>query len=573
MASLPTKGKLDFFGKKKKKPFVFPELESPMTGALEIDDFGFGPIARTSSADVLKLDLNARLQELSPLSSPKNIKKESSALERSFRLLSEDSTLSEERKQDSIINMFSDAVKRLETKRKTPEGACYDRSPNLSDASKKPLVTITDNAQMLNYHYCWFAKSFEYDDINPEMDEDILENFVLKYSFPICHASKDILTSEEKKAIVDNEYLFIKQKVEEKYPQIKFVQIPRLLYDLILIRNIKNHEFNRLFAGIEIDATDYAGLITKIGRKTRLNLNAILELNDAVISYILKKIGKPSFLLLDDFEKRRDLFIKLFVSFFSDIEHGIIESNLKFSLTPYSFLVKQNESFYTDDFNFDRFKTILFQSYLLDMGYMYEPGDDNYIANKDTDKFILIRGDSGSWDAIWANKPVRRAHSSSYNTALMNAIYSDGTAATLNYWRPTCNKKYYVIKKFIYGDDSESDKIFFIPPIHPMLLLFSKGEFWHARTKVGKDFPKEPGVGGIYSKDEIDWGTAEKPLPDFLISTFTMDEIERTYVQNYVDLPGTLQVVHSEYNKYYNYKSKYLKYKNKYLELKNKLNL
>lgn len=570
MASLPTKGKLDFSGKK--KPFVFPELESPKPSVLNPEeDFDGAPIARVSSVEVLKLDLKARLQELSPLSSPKNVKKEASALKISLGLLSEDATLSEERKQERIINLFSDAVKRLETKRKTPEGACYDRSPNLSNASKKPLVTITDNAQMLNYHYVWFAKSFKFDDMNPEMEEDILENFVLKYSFPICHASKDILTSEEKKAIVDNEYLFIKQKVEEKYPQIKFVQIPRLLYDLILIHSIKSHTFDQLFTGIEIDATDYTGLITKIGRKTRLNLETMFELNDLIHSYIYKKI-RASSLLLDDFEKRRDLFITLFVSLFSDIEQGIIEGNLKFSLTPHSFKVKQNENFYTDDFNFDRFKTILFQSYLLDMGYMYDPSDDTYRVNNDTDKFILIRGDSGSWDAIWANKPVRRAHSSSYNTALMNAIYSDATAATLNYWRPTCNKKYYVIKKFIYGDDSESDKIFFIPPIHPILLLFSKGEFWHARTKVGKDFPKEPGVGGIFSKDDIEWGTVEKPLPDFLISTFTMDEIERTYVENYVDLPSALHVVHSEYNKYYNYKSKYLKYKNKYLELKNKLN-
>ena len=608
MTSLPIKGKIDFTKAKPASiiysppkessgiiptdtpPIIYPPpevipTETPATSpaaspAIVLDpdydseDFDGAPISRVSSVDILKLDLNRRLQELSPLSPEKNVKKEASALEISLGLLSEDTTLSEERKQDRIINLFTDAVKRLETKRKTPEGSCVDRSPNLSNPEKKPLITISDNAEMLNYHYIWFVKENHRMKIIPieDINEDIVQNYILKYSFPICHAYRDGLSAEEKKSIIDNEYLFIKEKVETKYTNVKFVQIPRLLYDLFIIFNIRRHEFDQLFKFFNVDANAYTDLLGNIGRKTRLNIDLMISINVNIIVYLFKNIGYSNMLLLDDFDKRRDLFIKLFVSFFEGMNHGILESNLKYSMDPFTGKVKTNDHFYVKDFNFDRFKTILFQSYLLDMGYMFDVSDENYSANKDKDKFILIRGDYGSWDAIWANKPVRRAHSNSYNNGLMNAIYSDGTAATLNYWRPTCHKKYYVIKKFIYGDDSDEDKIFFIPPIHPLLLLFSHGEFWHARTKVGRDYPKEPGVGGIWSGDGYEWGTEDKPIPDFLISKFTMNDIEAKYVGNYVDLPNIPRVVDVEYKKYLSYKNKYLKYKNKYLQLKNKLN-
>lgn len=539
----------------------------------ESEDEDGAPIRRISSAQILEMDLNKRLKELSPLSPQENIDDEAEILKSSFDALSRDATLSEAKKQLKIINLFSDTVKKLETKRKTPDGSCVSRSVNLSNSERKPLVTITGEAEMLNYHYIWFINDeVRYNDLSEKTNIDILDH-ILKYSFLMCNIFHTTLTTEEKSSIINDEYTFIKNKVTSIYPTIKFIQIPRLLYDLFTIDNIRAHEMQTLFNLINIDKNDYRNLVRSIIRKINLNEAQICFLNKEIVGSIISRIGFRSLIQLEDKNKRRDLFIQLFLSFFSNLDLTLLKRNLLFSLKERTFIEQVNEHFIDEDFNLDRFKTILYQSYLLDMGYMYQPHSDEYINNQDKDKFILIRGDYGSWDAIWANKPVRRAHSSSFNTALMNAIYSDKTAATLNYWTPSCNKKYYVIKKFIYGDDSDEDKIFFVPPMHPLLLLFSYGEFWHARTKVGNNYPVGPGVGGIYYDDHIKWGTIRKPLPDFLVSKFTMDEIEAKYVGNYVDIPWNNHVVHSEYNKYLNYKSKYLKYKNKYLQLKNKLNI
>ena len=44
------------------------------------------------------------------------------------------------------------------------------------------------------------------------------------------------------------------------------------------------------------------------------------------------------------------------------------------------------------------------------------------------------------------------------------------------------------IKKFLFDDGSAENSLFFIPPIPPYVQMYSKGELFHPRTKIGKDY-------------------------------------------------------------------------------------
>ena len=113
----------------------------------------------------------------------------------------------------------------------------------------------------------------------------------------------------------------------------------------------------------------------------------------------------------------------------------------------------------------------------------------------------------------------------SFNQSLISGCVSDDTACTLFYMDKTstpwlvyqatttqgtktgvekndCIK--YNITKFLLGDSSEEDSLFFIPPIHPFLQIYCEGELFHPRTKVsttsyrGTYAQKQKYIGGIF---------------------------------------------------------------------------
>ena len=154
-------------------------------------------------------------------------------------------------------------------------------------------------------------------------------------------------------------------------------------------------------------------------------------------------------------------------------------------------------------------------------------------------------------------------HSISLNISILSGFINDNTACTLNYikrdprnigtyWNDWNDKIKYIIKKFHINDSSNEYSLFFIPPIHPFLQLYSNGELWHPRTKIGWDYEELETVKihGLY--DDLDLIRN----CDYLISDKSIQELECLYQQ----YKSTEQI--SIWQK------KYLKYKNKYLELK-----
>jgi hypothetical protein len=123
---------------------------------------------------------------------------------------------------------------------------------------------------------------------------------------------------------------------------------------------------------------------------------------------------------------------------------------------------------------------------------------------------------------------IKKLQSVSFNPSILSGCVNDDTACTLFYMEETASheaiqkstkahrndKIIYKLKKFLKGDNSEEDLLFFIPPLHPLLQLNAGGELFHPRTKVnledlntvyeelkkrpgGIDLKKEKMIGGL----------------------------------------------------------------------------
>ena len=126
-------------------------------------------------------------------------------------------------------------------------------------------------------------------------------------------------------------------------------------------------------------------------------------------------------------------------------------------------------------------------------------------------KSILYRGALLENDSLLV-EDTRRMQSISFNQSLISGCVTDDTACTLFYMEQTstpwleyqattktgtktgaekndCIK--YNIKKFLLGDSSAMDSLFFIPPIHPFLQVYCEGELFHPRTKVSDRYHRE----------------------------------------------------------------------------------
>jgi len=387
---------------------------------------------------------------------------------------------------------------------------------------------------MINYHYVWYIEE-EHED--PRKDS-IIFNIIKKYSYPSCLAHD--LTDEEKEAIRKNEYLFIKKKIQSSIANTYLIQMPRILYDLynIIYRRENLASMLNFQCYIDTEADTLRNFINKIDRITDDQEDNIIKMNNKFL-FLLSHHD-----LLDELIQpivSTDEYLKTF-----DILYEIIVFNQSSLLRTSSNTLDRIKGIEKIDNIFNkRFKTILFQTLLIELGFIYDITNDKYILNTEGDIMILYRGYSGS---IFSTLNESQAHSNSFNTSILNGLINDAGANTYNYMETGCHKSFYLIKKHFYSDSSDINKIFFIPPILPFLLLYGAGEYWHARSKIYKD-----ATGRIS-------GLAGGLISDFIISSLSKDELEAKFIAVVKPLNKVLV------DKYY---AKYLKYKQKYLSLKN----
>jgi hypothetical protein len=162
---------------------------------------------------------------------------------------------------------------------------------------------------------------------------------------------------------------------------------------------------------------------------------------------------------------------------------------------------------------------------------------------------ILYRGAVLENDALLVDQ-TKRMQSVSFNQSLISGCVSDDTACTLFYMDKTstpwlvyqatttqgtktgaekndCIK--YNIKKFLLGDSSDADSLFFIPPIHPFLQIYCEGELFHPRTKVSTTYypttyaQKQKYIGGIFCPYDFVMNC------DYLISEKSIRQLNALY--------------------------------------------
>jgi len=405
-----------------------------------------------------------------------------------------------------------------------------------SDLSKRPFFLFYGKPSfMINYHYVWKSRS-------REEDKNILK-IILKYSYPSCLMFEDLLTDDDKKEIINNEFIFIKNKIEKFTDTV--IQIPRIIYDLYNIIFRRNNYENMQSFKCNVDSTKFIEFITNIKINTDQQLENIIDMNKIFFTLLLSynDLFKP-IISTDVYLKIFDDLYKIIV-FNSKPQPQEMDPNPR-SPTLYSLTNIEN---FNNIFN-KRFKTILFQTLLLELGFIYDITTDKYNLNTRNDIVVLYRGFSGN---IFSTLKKDEPHSNSFNTSILNGMINDVTATTYLYMKPGCYKHFYLIKKHFYKDQSDESKLFFIPPIHPFLLLYCIGEYWHARSKI---FPKD------YSTTNYLSGIATR-VSDFIVSSLDKDKLEKTFIS--IIKPLTNELVDKYYKKYLKYKNKYLKLKSVYI--------
>jgi len=141
----------------------------------------------------------------------------------------------------------------------------------------------------------------------------------------------------------------------------------------------------------------------------------------------------------------------------------------------------------------------------------------------------------------------------SFNTSIFTGCVMDVGACTMAFFSQTTSRSGDLndkiklsIKKFLFDDSSVENSLFFIPPIHPYVQLYSRGELFHPRTKIGSDY--------IESKKKLRDTTppARYYTPDFVKGLFACKPYEDKFIEgcDYLMSTKTQEQLNALYQRY-----------------------
>jgi len=408
---------------------------------------------------------------------------------------------------------------------------------DIKDASVLPPPPVEQDADIANYAYIWFNKSKPLETII-QAEKNFIHETITKGTFP-TYLNLKAYTYAEKMELFANEITFVKKQFSKKgFSHITILQIPRILYDLFnLLFYYYKYPNGYKFTGILIPYScrsindkidkieDYIHYTNKIIEKCKDN---IFELNNRIITFL----NAYKFLDPINIVKNYDKILNLIMS--------------KINVIPVT--SRKHESPRIDtDVRIKIFHEIL-----------------DFEKKSASESILLYRGADFTKDSTIEKKDGKQYPCSlSINLSILSGFIGDYSACTINYmtcmWEGltlTGDKIKYTIKKFMFGDGSKEDSLFFIPPIPPYLQLYCYGELWHPRTKIGYNSP--PTVTGGHPKGLGCYDIDITKEFIYLKSDKTMQELEEIY-QSYKGANRIATWI------------KYIKYKTKYLELKNQL--
>ena len=403
----------------------------------------------------------------------------------------------------------------------------------INDASVLPSQPVEQDVDIANYAYIWFNNESK---TITEKEKDFIHDTITKGTFPTYLQE---YTDADKEEILANEIKFVRKKFTAAgFSHITILQIPRILYDLFNLLYFYDTHSGQYATPEEIITYTCAGII-----ESENAINTI-DKYKAYANYNINKVKDKIFELNDKiiaFLNTNGFLVSNIIVNYEEILKSIMDN-----ISAIDVELRKHVSSRIDD--------------LQKINILYEV---LAFEDKPASKSILLyRGALIDFDStinelgeVWGKEPC----SLSTNLSILSGFITDHSACPINYMTGFSSgeelyndKIKYTIKKFMFGDKSSEDSLFFIPPIPPYLQLYCDGELSHPRTKIGNDVVIKMMPRGLGCS--IDFNKEYK----YLQSNKTMQQLEEIY-QSY------------KTNKEITTWRKYIKYKTKYLELKNKL--
>jgi hypothetical protein len=418
---------------------------------------------------------------------------------------------------------------------------------------------------MLNYTYLFMTDNSFSQNIN---DDNIL-NIINEYSYP-CILKHTLNNKDFKlkdfKIEMDLLYYYINN------PSVLLIKIPRILYDLFNILFHLNNKGDFLSYSLQ----DYNN--SDIGHQfckqvSNEECEDIITHNGKIKTYFHNDYNTYNKQIYKIFNDCKNDIIKLnyfILNIINEVNHSITNINWH---TIFKKIITKIQMFHDDKrfqifSNLKQYASINLLSIrvinILEMTLKIELNKNNEIINNaNDDKIILYRGMTYKKEG-----PVTSSHpffsgkevffSLSYNTSILNAILTDPTACTLYYYKQGSINyesgktqfsgfiKQYILLDKIYYNNHIVTELFFIPPIHPYILLIIGGEYWHARSKFPASISKSD------NKDQIIRGIADGHTYklDYLISHYDKDKLQEKfteYLQNRKKIVA--RQIYQKYNK------------------------
>jgi hypothetical protein len=432
--------------------------------------------------------------------------------------------------------------------------------------------------EMINYHYVWFKFNKEktnFEDIPFDTNQRIFEEIINRFTYPSCNFYFDFMTNTEKKAIIEDEYSLVKDKFASLFPEINVIRVPIISYQLVAYEYMQNINKNSFTRDLKYEKGDFLPRFSY--PEIKVNVNVYCEFKDKLNKYLKSTIWQTA---LFDINK---LFVTKYIvmDMFPNLIAKTNPFNLHLKMFEHILASLQskggNIELIADSVTDPRFTIILTQTLYIECGFIYNFENKSYISNKNKSLLLLYRGNN-KWDDIVLKTQEGKVHSNSFNTSILNGIYHETRgkygkysgkgkgACTYEFFDSGYFKKYYLINKFLHGDNSIEDNLFIIPPIHHFLLLFGNGEKFHARSKMPKDWSlyNKKNNSEDHDKDNFSgiYLGAYENMPTYLLSDYD-------YNRFFIEFEKLMEKSKKTFL-HYLFK-KYLKYKLKYLKLKNRI--
>ena len=406
------------------------------------------------------------------------------------------------------------------------------------------------NLDITNYAYVWYARDTSQQIAQEDLDK--IYEIILTYSYP-CYLSGSAvirnLLPEEKAKLLQHELSFIEEKMEMAgLSHIVMMQIPRVLYDLFNL--YFTFMYRQKFTDVSISTIptfDYACYLE------------IHKMNDYdVITRRYTDSAKDNIFALNAF-----------------IGLALLTGAFGFSSNVENVQKKEYDKI-ADELVGECFVLPMFQGMSVEEAKKIVRQVIHFEKQDSQGRAILYRGSENIVDSLidleenyYSNPPLCDKYmqgvtsmdpcmslsfrSLSFNTSIFTGCVMDIGACTMAFFSQKIShssdlndKIKLSIKKFLFDDLSAENSLFFIPPIHPYVQLYSKGELFHPGTKIGSDYIE------LKKKLRDTTPPARYSTPDFVKGLYKCKPYEEKFIEgcDYLKSTETQEQLNALYQRY-----------------------